>query len=455
MGKCYICDTPLETYIDSTTANHEEHVIPQAIGGQLKVSGILCKECGGEKYLGGSIDKPFSDIFLLITERLNINKDRKTKSVGLTGKLTLLKNDDCIDVSLKDNVLTHRKPEYKIDKKEKVVYIYANKVVAKNFRKKVENDLCKRVTDYHNYTIKIVSDLTTVDEFIGVFELPFNLNNKTFESGLVKIAIEFALSKGIDISVINHLIDKNQRTIISNNTIIPYYPISKVEETIEYLRTSIDNSFMSHSLVLFSQRQINDDGFETKQLYCFIELFGTFQYFVVLNDNYQGANIEPISFSQRIIKESNSEFKIGMISPKDISIYINELGLSYTDFDGKTDNEIKKYIENIYNKKNKYIYDYEKNIKDIIERIFLDSILNSDENIIKLVPNILSHFYSDVDKDEFHVTFFRSRIIKDNKVFSIIPEINELYRTDVNKFKRYTYFKFKELEQFVEKNQST
>tara|TARA_A100000171_G_C2138699_1_gene152694 strand:+ start:5322 stop:6689 length:1368 start_codon:yes stop_codon:yes gene_type:complete len=454
MNSCYLCDAPLEDHIDANTANHVEHIIQQAIGGQLTATGLLCKECGGEKYLGGQIDKPFTELFSLITERLDIKKDRKAKPISLKGKLSPLNSVDSIDVYLRDNVLTHRKPEYKIDHENKVAYVYANKTVVKKFKKKVEDELKKVVANYSDYKIKEVTDLSSLDEFIGLLELPFNIDNKTFEAGMVKIAIEFALSRGIGISHLNHLIDRANRTIRSENIVMPYYPVIKVEEVIEYLRTTIDLNFMSHSIVLFSQRQVHPDDTETKQLYCFIELFGTFQHIVRLNDNYTGTNIEPITYAQRIIRQPNTQLDIGKLSPKEISIYANELGFSLSDFKGMTENAIRRLIENTFNKRNKYVFDYRSNIETIVNRILRDTILNRDTNMIQLIPDVLSHFYRDVDKDEFHIELFRSRYFKDNSVHSIIPDIFDLYQTDIDKFRRYTYFKFKELEDYININKT-
>lgn len=365
MNECYLCGIRLESLIDETTSNHEEHIIPQAIGGQLTVKGILCKECGGEKYLGGQIDRPFSNMFLLITERLDIKRDRKTRPVALTGKLKFFKDDREVDVNLRVGILAHRRPEYTVDHVKKSVRIFANKTVAKDYKRKVEREVKENIENSSDYTFTVVSDLYSHEDFAGVLELPFNIDNKTFEAGFAKIAIEFALSHGIDQSVLAHLIDTSNRTILSEGTLLPYYPIFKVEEVIEYLRTSVDDSFMSHSLVLFSQRQIQEDGNEVKQLYCFIELFGTFQYFIRLNDNYSGDNIDPITYSQRIIKDPGTRVEIEGLSPKDVSIYMSELGMSYDDISDKSDEEARKMVENVFNSRNRYVFDYADNIKRI------------------------------------------------------------------------------------------
>lgn len=442
----------MEDYIDSNSSNHQEHIIPQALGGQLKASGILCKECGGDKFLGGRIDRPFSDTFKLITERLDIKRDRKTNPVALDGKLRLLQDDQVFDVSLLESVLSNQKPEYKVDHIKKIVRIFANEKVAKNYKKKVENELKDKIKNWDEYEIEIISDLSCSGEYFGVLELPFRLDNQIFEAGFTKIAIEYALYNNIPFSALAHLIDREKKEINSQHTLLPYYPIFHVEKMIEYLRSSIDESFMSHSLVLFSQRQIQEDGEEVKQLYCFIELFGTFQYFVRLNNGYVGIDIEPITYSQRIIDRPHVPVDMQKLSPKDVSIYMHELGISFNDIVGKDDSEAWRMIEHVYNIRNRFVFNYTQNVKKIVDRILFDFILKSVESISESIPDIIDHFYWDSDTDDFHITFFRSRYRGDGTAISIIPEIIDLVHSDPEKFKEYTFFKFKELESFINAN---
>lgn len=451
MSNCYLCGTQLESHVDSNTKNHYEHIIPQALGGQLKSPGILCKTCGGEEYLGGKVDKPFCDIFTLITERIDIKKDRETNSVELDGKLHLIGTNECIEISFKDKIMSHKRPDYKIDHDKKIAYVFANEKVAKSFKFKVENELKKQVPNHADYSIEIVSSL---NDYLGVIEFPFNLENNIFEKGLTKMAIEFALTKGINYNTIKHLIDRDNRTIKCNNNLIPYYPIARLEEMMEYIRTSVDTNFMSHSLVLFSQRQISEDGTEVKQLYCFVELFGTFQYFVLLNDNYIGENIEPETYAQKVIRHQDSGFKIHGLDYKDLSIVLKELGLDYKDVDGLNYNEICDKLQNTYDKKNKYIYDYEKNAKQLVDSMIRNEILSGNKGFLSVMQDLQPHFYMNIEEDEFHITFYRSRFMKDGELYSIIPAIRELYNENKDKITRYTYFKFTELGDFIEENKS-
>ncbi len=460
MSICYLCGCTLEDHANDKTANHFEQVIPQAIGGQLMVKDILCKTCGGDKHLGGNIDKPFSDMFRLITDRIDMKRDRKTRPVPLKGKLKILDNDSVFDVHLREDVLSTERPEYRVDHKKKKVLVFANKIIANNFKKKVENDLIKDGEIDSSYSMEVISNLTLNQEFFGVVEFPFNVDNKIFEAGFAKIAIEFALSKGIPFESLSHLVDQTSRTIKSEGTLLPYYPIFKPEEVIEYLRTSLDENFMSHSLVLFSQRQIQVDGVETKQLCCFVELFGTFQYFVRLNNHYTGEDIEPTTYSQKIIHDPGTHVNMSELSPKDLSIYMLELGISFTDIKDKTDAEARKMIQTRYDSRNRYVFDYAKNTKRIVDRLLMDSILNSKKVIIGMTPDIVYHFYRNPDTDDFHIQFFRSRYfhsgykgyLSGEMPSSIIPEIVELYETVRERFKAYTFLKFREIERFVNEN---
>lgn len=392
MSTCYLCGCTLEDHVNDTTANHFEHIIPQALGGQLTEKDLLCKTCGGDKHLGGQIDKPFSEMFRLITDRLDMKRDRKTNSVPLKGKLEVLNDDVVFDIHLREGILSTQKPEYRINHEKKRVIVFANKKIAKDFKRKVERDLIKEGDIDGSYSIEVISDLSQHEEFHGVIKFPFNVDNKTFEAGFAKMAIEFALSRGVPFKSLSHLIDQTNRRIKSDGTLFPYYPVFKPEEVIEYLRTSVDENFMSHSLVLFSQRQIQKNGEEIKQLCCFIELFGTFQWFVKLNDHYVGENIEPTTYSQKIINAPAIRVNMSELSPKDLGIHMRDLGMSFAEIKDKTDAEARRMIQARYDTKNRYVFDYSENTKRIVDRILMDSILNRKEVIKGITPDLVYHF---------------------------------------------------------------
>ncbi len=437
MKKCYLCNCDLESTIDKETKNHKEHIIHQAIGGQLSVGGILCKECGGDKYLGGQIDKPFCDIFLPITTRIDIKKDRATKSVPIDGAFFRLDSDEKEQVTLKDGIMFSKIPHYKIDEENKKVHIYAKKDIAKNYINKVKKELGDSISE--NYEFLVISSF---NDFLGIIEFNFNLNNEIFQLGMIKMAIEFALYNGIKLENITHFIDEKNRKLKCNGEVFPYYPVENIEKQIECLRLEKDCNFMSHSLVLFTQKELDEQSNEVKRLFCFIELFGTFQYFVLLKDNYKGNDVYE-TYSQRIIKEVTPEVKIN--SPKDI--------LSYCDF-----------LEKHYKNDNQNLAEIEKIKKDISDsKIVSDKLQNMYNKI-----NLYKFDYTDerqrfIDRLKFHrdlnFPFYdaKSRFVfnKDNKRFSVICESCRLFDDDIEEFRAYTFFKFNELSKFIQNRQNS
>ncbi len=72
---CVICGKPLMGGDSSS-----EHIIPNAIGGILKDSGIYCKTCNSE--FGSGQDKEFTSMFALFMDQLDIRKERETKGTS-------------------------------------------------------------------------------------------------------------------------------------------------------------------------------------------------------------------------------------------------------------------------------------------------------------------------------------------------------------------------------------
>jgi len=446
--ECYLCGAALRENIDGSTNDHDEHVIPQSLGGRLKARGILCKECGGEKFLGGSIDKPMSDMFRLITGRLDMANERATSPVPIKAKLSLLKNGDTIDVHFSGGKIFHRKPAYEIDRAGKKVKVYGNEVAAREYEKKAQQELKRTEADWKDYSFEVISDLSNREEFAGVVEFPFQIDNQVFAAGFTKIALEFALSKGVRLNTVAHLIDRGSRTLKTQGVLCPYFPVVEAEKMIEYVRASVDPNFMSHTLVLFSQSQIDPEGVEQKQLYCFVELFGTFQYFVILNDHYEGDDIEPVAYAQRITYSKPHQEDIERLSPKDLSIYLAQVGVSLKDIAGKSPEEVDRLIRHQLGL-SRYEFEYAANIKMIVEDILRQIMLEQDKDSASLIPGIIGHFYKNVETDDFRLWFFRSRFVRNGKCYSLLSETMELYQKDRAKLHDYTFFKFQELKAFL------
>jgi hypothetical protein len=73
---------------------HEEHIIPNALGGYLKSEDVLCEECGSK--LNDSIDKKFIENFDFLKKLLDLrvdrssNKNNQTKAKVYLSKLNIM-----------------------------------------------------------------------------------------------------------------------------------------------------------------------------------------------------------------------------------------------------------------------------------------------------------------------------------------------------------------------------
>lgn len=140
-------------------------------------------------------------------------------------------------------------------------------------------------------------------------------NKQLLAKGLNKIAVSYALSKGVDSGFINHLLDENNFFV--NDNIIPYLPLGATERAFEMLRIEIEESFPTHSLKLFTTKHGNTEK-EYPILACFIDLFSTFQFFVILNDAYSGPIIKDTLSFQPVQQAEGTNIPIRIQSQEEM-----------------------------------------------------------------------------------------------------------------------------------------
>lgn len=281
MKRCYLCNTPLTNENKS-----EEHIIPNCIGGRLKSWNLLCKTCNNK--LGKTVDSDFSKIFLPITTQLHIDKERGINQP--VSAMMTLKNGDVIDVLYTNHKATPQNPCHIYDDEKKKVTIYGNKKTTKMYEKKVIKELEANNKSQHS--------IEHCDNIFGEMLIKFNLENEAFQIQLNKIGTSFAIHNGVKASDIMHIDIDNSK--IRPKNCIPYYPQGALAPIIEENRTLIDPNYPSHSLVLFTYEISNSH----KQLWCYIELFSTFQFYTILNDNYSGEHIYK-SYQQKLFTSNN------------------------------------------------------------------------------------------------------------------------------------------------------
>lgn len=209
-----------------------EHIIPNAIGGLYESEDICCPECNN--YISKYIDVPFTKTFNPIISRIeNFTKTNNTKSQpACTGKA--LHDGELYDVTIK-----------------------AGKVIA-----------CPELSQ------KLKCDISKLYFKIVAYDFP--IENRAFINGLGKIAFNFALEKGISLDILKKgldikVADEKIESIAFNYSVLPFVPLNPMDKHIE-LNTDME---LYHNLILFSQ-----GGF----LWCYIDLFNTFQYYILLSD---------------------------------------------------------------------------------------------------------------------------------------------------------------------------
>ena len=164
----------------------------------------------------------------------------------------------------------------------------------------------------------------------------FNLENKRFKNGLTKIAVNYALHNNIPIEQINKLINvqkqgKEVKKISFNAPIVPFKPLNSLDTFLE-LETTIE---LYHNLILFSHENV---------LVCFIDLFNTFQHYVILSEEWSGQSIHH-SYLQLIEKIDRSVPILNPTSIKDFHILANMYNVEPTLDIEKLNKDIKIAIQ--------------------------------------------------------------------------------------------------------------
>lgn len=266
MKKCVICDTPLDSKNKS-----KEHIIHNAIGGTLESYEIYCKTCNGR--YGSNQDKAFTQIFAPIVAEINMHKSRNTKGTAYTG---------CMQ-DMYGNLYT---ATYK-----------AGKVV------KLENSN----SEYVRYDS---------DKFRLLY-YDFKLDNASFKLGVSKIAFNYAIHCGLHACCLEKVFDYSKKELISKPVIIPFIPMTVFDQVMEM--KPVKRLF--HAVRIF-----NCENF----LYAYVELFNTFQQYVLLSEKFNFKECGNICESYGNIIEKNEDLDeelMKKLTPqdfKDADIIINQ-----------------------------------------------------------------------------------------------------------------------------------
>lgn len=451
MDNCYLCGN---AFNELDVIKHDEHIIQQAIGGALTSNNILCQSCG--ENLGKTIDAPFNAIFESICTRLDIRKDRGNNKKGSTKGIVSSSRDRYgndlrgIEVFWRDSKVTPIKPCHKYTPDQSKVVIYSDKKQLKNYLNKVKNEINEKFDENLKPEIIICDDITALITY------QFQLNPKSFKKGLAKIAIGFASKAGVNRDMFNLALDTVSNEIKNDITLVQFYPKSIFDEIVEKDKNHIRH-YPSHTLVLFTSAA------NSALLICYVELFSTFQWYVILGDKYNGNPIYE-RYQQRVAKEEDYLFTPSRRHYKERGMILSSLGISQDRIDfayqKQKDSPNRKSIEEIEYQmiqeehiKQKYHVEFDREVEIGIEYASRTLLEKQSFNMIDTKMNMdLFYGRNENDEDVFNVSSYRRCYAHEGDYHDYIYSLLKYYDTEEgrNNQKEYGHKKFNMLSCFMQ-----
>lgn len=370
--RCYVCNRKMvDKPTDSTQCKaHGEHIIHNGIRGKLISHAILCEECGGVYSKDdANFCKIFAPFVVALSDRMISADHGKTDGNMLKGSLfktpDVKEGDEGIEITSKNGEVIPVQPFYTIEGNK--IDVYAGKKRIKDYLKVLTKKLADNDDDIAQYTIERHTDIHDQGYIAYYFSKGNDNFNEEFKKGMVKIATEYALHCGISRELLTEVIsidDKGKATIDYDwAKLIPFIPTTLFDILYENHRYLFEDGYPSHMLKLFTSKY--NDG--KTRLYCYLDLFSTFQYYVLLNDDYEGEEISE-TYAQRLIPKRQRP-DVSDYCPKDLSIVIQEYKIDKSGLEGKSYEEQVTYVQSYIDKYPLQTYDLHAALKSAVERI--------------------------------------------------------------------------------------
>lgn len=455
MDVCYFCGNKFN---QSSTVDHGEHVIQQAIGGNLVSKGILCKGCGGD--LSRKIDNPFNAIFEGIATRLDIKTDRKAnKNPSIPGEIVSEKdaygmNLKGTQVFWKNFKVTPVKPFHRFTEDKKKVVIYSSGKNFKNHKEIVQKEI-------ESMGLDNPPEIILCDDIDCNVQYQFPMENIAFKRGIAKIAIGFACTHGISRETLHlalKISEENLGLIDENIVLVQYAPLSIIDKIIEKDKAGLAN-YPSHNLLLFTSKK------SPSLLWCYVELFSTFQYYILLSDTYEGEPVYKYHY-QRIEKANEYFFTPDRRHYKERNIILGSLGITneriQSAYEKQKDKKNSKSLGEIEidiireeTEKQKNKADFEYDINNFVDYCAQKTILN-DEKDLEVMINFNKNFSlfsrisaNDPDEEEiFDISSYRRFYIENNKNVDYPEALIVMQHNNDSALKTHSFYRFAQLENY-------
>lgn len=370
----------------------KEHVIQNALGGLYESVEICCNECNN--FVSKNIDVPFTSIFNSIISNIpNIVKTNNKKSKPVCRGKALYRGK-VYDVIIKNG-----------------------KVIA-----------CSELSK------KIKGELPIAEFEIVAYD--FLLENRSFRNGMGKIAFNFALDKGIPLEMINSdvKIEKEDngkiKNIQFNYLMIPFCPLNPLDD---YLELEVEME-LYHNLILFSQAE---------KLWCYIDLFNTFQYYVLLSNRWDPTESVHKSYLQLLQKLDREVPDIYLRKLKDVLTYADFYKVEPCMNVEKFKNRIAEAIR-LESPKRNMTDEFSHKLQGFLT--YTIKKYGTDREKL-LMPLTCVYFYFD-ENDRLRENLFRTTTVFDyrKRELTSYPElIRKCMKKEQIDIKKYTFGKFKRL----------
>lgn len=150
------------------------------------------------------------------------------------------------------------------------------------------------------------------------FDIKVDRNKEEYKLGLLKIAVEFLIDRQVRISNLERIRKILLKEIDNDIEMVHFLPLGIIDKFIELQKEDLF-PYPFHKIIVFNIH---------KKLVVYIELFSTFQEFIILDSDYKGKNIFKC-FMQKILKEEVNKVDIDYRRYyKERNLYFEPLGIS-------------------------------------------------------------------------------------------------------------------------------
>jgi len=261
MKECWHCK---EEITDKNKS--EEHIIPNAIGGRLKSSDLICKPCNGG--FGSEIDKKFIDQFKVICNLIDVNRQR-----GKAQDITV-KSEEGEYYRERKGDLKFRQPKTSlenIDEKSKKFKITGSRQkdvinALRKFQKEHPKVDVEEISSTLKRTRELVDQNTTINAPI--------INEETYR-GALKVLINYCIQSGVEQRELNKGI-QFLKGEVQDFDIKPFYA--------QDYKINKEVKSVLHSILIIGSKS-------EKILFGIAEFFNAYRYISILSDNYTGEDI--------------------------------------------------------------------------------------------------------------------------------------------------------------------